>query len=534
MSDPPPYLPPFRLILRGLGIDALDPAEPTTVIDTQFLRFLLAQFARQMTFDPHFYAATYPDVAAAHEAGALADLHTHFAQHGYPEDRLPCLPAFDPDYYLQRNPDLAGLAQDIGVAGLAAHFLRDGWAEARTAHPSAEAPAAQWWQAAHRTPYRLACRTIAPAVVQAFLPPIIATVPFRGGPVLGDGVLDRRLRHRRGHAPVDSCAARATAAADHLAGEYVYAGACIDHFGHALAETLHRILPARALFACRRLLFVDVASGRPPGGCADLPRAMQQPLRYLGVRPRDVTVVHRDCSVACLHVAEQGSTLFGGPVAPYIDMLQAHQTAHLGPQPPPAGRLYVSRSKLRHGGLILGEAYLEKLLAAEGWTVLHPQTARYEAQLRAYRSAEVVLFAEGSAVHGTELLARLGRCLLLPRRNTEAWAIEAALRPRATEFEVLPRGTPLGSVVIEPDTGAPIEGYGINLPDIAAVAWRLRTLGLAELAALDVAAFRRAARRDLAAYLAFHAPDRPAIPTTDRLSPAMMATFEAKARATIG
>ncbi len=166
----------------------------------------------------------------------------------------------------------------------------------------------------------------------------------------------------------------------------------------------------------------------------------------------------------------------------------------------------MSRSRIIHGGLLLGERYLEDQLQREGWTVLHPQDLPLAGQMQAYRRARQVLFAEGSACHGVELLGSLGlaHCVLLPRRAESLHVFQATLRPRARRFDVLPRATLLGSVVADGQTGAALDNLGVSLLDFAALAPALRGLGLADLPGLNIAAYARAARADLAAHIAHH------------------------------
>ena len=505
------FLPHYHLVLAGLGLDAIDPAAPQTLVDTGFLGFLVGELARRLPFDPEFYGGRYPDVAAM-AGGRHERLLQHFVEFGFAEGRLPSRPAFDPGCYLEANPDLAGLHAQAGVAGLIEHYDRAGRHEGRAAHPGAMAAAGRWRDRVRATPYRLAHRTIKGAEVRAFAHPLIGApgIGFRGGLVLTDAPGDLRLRHRRGGATVDSFPA-ASAAPRRLAGEYVYAGFYTEHFGHAMAETIHRILPARAVFGCRRLLYVGTGVHHEVAGFAALPPAMQAALRFLGVAEADVTVVHDNRIVDRLHVAEQGSDLTGGPRAPYLRMLADYTPARLEALDPsragPAGgRLYVSRSRIGHGNTVLGERYLERLLAAEGWTVLHPQELPLVGQMQAYRAAAVVMFAEGSACHGVELFGpeMLERCVLLERRPTHRALFARLLEPRATKFEALAHTVEVGSVVADETTGEALQHFGVSVFDLPALARSLRERGLARLAGLDPPAYRAAAAADFAAYLAHH------------------------------
>jgi hypothetical protein len=508
---PPAYVPHYRQVLAGLGLTSLDPAAPQATVDPAFLAFLLQEFARQQPFDAGFYAQAYPDVGGLIAAGLFSDFQDHFIRAGYQEGRLPHRLAFERDAYADRHPDLAPLrGHDDGVA-LTAHFLQHGRFEGRSAHPDADAAAARWALAAARRSLGLAHRSLTDAVVHAFLTPLLGPAGrgFRGGPVLTDAPEDAPLRHCRGGRPIDSFPPR-DPPRERLAGAFVFAGAYCDHFGHAMAEMIHRILPARALFECRRLLFVGPATGWPPGPFAALPPVMQAALNVLQVDPRSVTVIHDSRVVERLHIVQQGSDLSLGPRPGYLGLLTAVTPALLAAAAPDgqpaADRLYVSRSRIIHGGLLLGERYLEDQLQREGWTVLHPQDLPLAGQMQAYRRARQVLFAEGSACHGVELLGSLGlaHCVLLPRRAESLHVFQATLRPRARRFDVLPRATLLGSVVADGQTGAALDNLGVSLLDFAALAPALRGLGLADLPGLNIAAYARAARADLAAHIAHH------------------------------
>lgn len=75
-------------------------------------------------FDPVFYLAANPDVAAS---GLYPS--AHFLAHGRFEGRAPHA-LFDATHYLERNPDVAA----AGIDPLA-HYLAHGWREGRAHHP---------------------------------------------------------------------------------------------------------------------------------------------------------------------------------------------------------------------------------------------------------------------------------------------------------------------------------------------------------------------------------------------------------------
>jgi hypothetical protein len=72
-------------------------------------------------------------------------------------------------------------------------------------------------------------------------------------------------------------------------------------------------------------------------------------------------------------------------------------------------------------GHFLGEQYLESLLVKSGYTLFTPENLSLVEQMRQYLEADVVLFAEGSACHGVELLGKINATsYLIPRRKHAA------------------------------------------------------------------------------------------------------------------
>src|SRR5579863_1374392 len=103
-------------------------------------------------------------------------------------------------------------------------------------------------------------------------------------------------------------------------------------------------------------------------------------------------------------------------------------------------KVYVSKSSLPHGGKILGGQYLEELLAGEGFLVFHPEKASLSTQLDTYRKATELIFEEGSACHGTELLGykMLNRTTLFVRRKETRDAFTSVLKVRSKQFDAFP------------------------------------------------------------------------------------------------
>ncbi|MER2265968.1 Ig-like domain-containing protein, partial [Methylobacterium oxalidis] len=83
-------------------------------------------------FDPTFYLAANPDVAAATPAGRAADSWAlqHFLTYGAKEGRDPNA-FFDTSYYLEQNPDVAASGMNPML-----HYQEFGWREGRDPSPA--------------------------------------------------------------------------------------------------------------------------------------------------------------------------------------------------------------------------------------------------------------------------------------------------------------------------------------------------------------------------------------------------------------
>lgn len=217
-----------------------------------------------------------------------------------------------------------------------------------------------------------------------------------------------------------------TDAAVELPGTHLYAGVALTAFGHFLAECSHRLWAYGAYGSeVDRVLVIPkpAAPGRSSEGLLSFQR---EALQYAGIPWESVRIVDRPMRAQTLLVPEPGSILGDGTFAPssaYLGLLAEREADfYAGYQPQQdhyPERLYVGRAHLLHQGGIAGESYLEQRLAAEGFTIFRPEAHSLVEQMNHYRHAREILFTEGSAIHGLELLGPLRRAssvLVLARR----------------------------------------------------------------------------------------------------------------------
>lgn len=276
------------------------------------------------------------------------------------------------------------------------------------------------------------------------------SVGFRGGPIILNDEW-QALRHTRYGYPADTFNLE-TAITEKLPGRYLYAGPAYDHFGHVMSEMVHRLLPSAECMENRCLLMIAPLGDEKTTGFDALPRFFQEVLGFFAIDPARIVIINQDLIVEELTIFEQGSDFGGGPKPGYLELLAGFTERLLGKKRRAAEgseKLYVSRSSLPGGGGFLGESYIEELLSAHGFHILKPEKLPLIEQMVLYRNADLVVFPEGSAVHGVELLGAgdLKRVVFIPRRDDHIDIFARVLGPRASEFIALPLTHAMGTLL---------------------------------------------------------------------------------------
>ena len=340
----------------------------------------------------------------------------------------------------------------------------------------------------------------------AFRHPLVGApgVGFQGGPVIL-GETHRLLRHTRYGEPVDWFDGRVSVD-ERLQGDYVYLGPVYHHFGHVMAEMVHRILPSKAATVGRTWLMLSTLGDEVTKSTSDLAGFMREVLGFFDIDPTRVHILSRDSIVERLHIAPMGSDFGRGPKKEYLAALRQYFEPLLAQYPGNFGdKVYVSRSALPGGGGLLGEAYIERIMARAGFTILRPEAMSLLDQMRAYRCAKVLVFGEGSACHGVELLGEgmLGTVILLARRVDHMEIFQRVLQPRAREYLAIPP-SPLTQCMfysLKHITTAPLAHEAL----FAA----LRARNLLDGIAFDEALFRERCATDFATQLAYYEAEQP-------------------------
>lgn len=206
-----------------------------------------------------------------------------------------------------------------------------------------------------------------------------------------------------------------------------------NHFGHFVAETVPRL--AQSLAECPQdwpLVFSCDPRFRAPHPSAMFRAVMDWldvPLARLRFCP-EATVFRR------LHIAAQAEHLGSRvPTSPrYLDLLEARVHAKL-PDLPQDGVSFISRAALSpEKGFHAAEVYLAGCLRQLGVQVVFPEELSLPEQMRIYARSKYLIFSEGSALHGRQLIGRRDQHISVLRRRFRSHLAQAQIAPRCASL----------------------------------------------------------------------------------------------------
>jgi hypothetical protein len=257
----------------------------------------------------------------------------------------------------------------------------------------------------------------------------------QGGPIWPNFTRAWLPRHCRSRLAVD-LEPEKPATARELREKAIWGGFLNPHFGHLVIEHLTRLPQSLRDRPDAPVLFT-----LPPGMTGEqVPSHVWQLLDWYGVAREQTVLVTEPLRVAELAVAGQPEMM--GKVVPkgeYLGLLDA--ILRRNAPPPERNRLvYVSRRGLVAKGLggHLGEGYLCRLLAGLGVPVVEPSSLPVARQMAIYAGAEVLVFAEGSAMLGRHVLGHLPQDIHVLRRRPGRDLCATQLAPRCRRLSYHP------------------------------------------------------------------------------------------------
>jgi capsular polysaccharide biosynthesis protein len=170
--------------------------------------------------------------------------------------------------------------------------------------------------------------------------------------------------------------------------EAVYGGIILDHFGHFLLETTSRLWALTQL--PRNLPWIFLI---PLG--VSLKQYQIRLLAKIGLSSSRIIIVDQPIAIDKLHIPASGIS--------YHHWVSKYYLAPFQNSPGTgtkrfSGRIYLSRSHL-HGGFTVGERELEDYIQNHGWRVLKTDLLSFEDQISLFRSDNMIMGLQGSALH---------------------------------------------------------------------------------------------------------------------------------------
>jgi len=230
-----------------------------------------------------------------------------------------------------------------------------------------------------------------------------------------------------------------------LQGDYVWGGFIPTHPGHFVGEQAPRLLISAQQQPHAKALFVIQKSRRAniTQDPSKLPSWFWDITSWYGLPPERIEFIDSPVMVENLTIYPQAEFLPNGvPSEAYLEALDANWLAK-GLDPIQSDILYVSRgaNALRYSG----ERYLEKLLRANGVTVIRPEdlASEYE-KMQYFAGAKHIIFNTGSAVLFRNMLGRIPQKItqLIRSPQSDQFLRESgyqreALEPRVAELDYI-------------------------------------------------------------------------------------------------
>ena len=175
-----------------------------------------------------------------------------------------------------------------------------------------------------------------------------------------------------------------------------------------------------------------------------------------------------------------------------LELFHAVQSgASCGEGPSGGKSIYVSRSRIDIKlGRMAGEEQFENYMRLEGYEMMYPEQLPFPEQLRLYRSAERLVFSEGSAIHSAILFARTKAkiSVILRRPGMDVW-IQKFFSSISLKADII-------NCVQRHDTFGLSPHMGVSIVDFLAVSERLAQAGFVQNPYFKWPSFSHEAIRD--------------------------------------
>jgi hypothetical protein len=220
-------------------------------------------------------------------------------------------------------------------------------------------------------------------------------------------------------------------------GEVYYGGNLKEHFGHFIQEYLSRCVKYKNLIK-RNVNAKLCLTGDSNQTWDTIPSYIKEILNFFGFDKTNVLLVNKPLICKKLFTTPQEEYLGKKEFTSldYIDILDKNFKPK--PKKERSGMFFISRKNVSYdkGGL-LGESYIEELLKKLNYKIIYPEKISVREQIEIYSSASKLIFVEGSAIHGLQLLGRNEvDVTIFSRRKDEKFAL-GELSPRVSKLNYI-------------------------------------------------------------------------------------------------
>ncbi len=326
---------------------------------------------------------------------------------------------------------------------------------------------------------------------------------FIQGGIVSPSKLPDFARHYRGKRIAD-CDSNPLSQLPKLVGKHIWGGCYHEHFGHFIAEFVHRLWVA-SLPEYKDVPVIFTAQK------ADykLHSTFEDLMGYFGIA--NWKILTAPAEIETLIIAEQGSHLNATTKPAYTEWLLTRSTAKQMKNEQSPDKICILRGH-NTGGRLLLEQQLEEVLVERGYTAIRPEKLPLAKQLELLFNAQKIVFSEGSALHLFDLLPKCSTEVAVINRRPNTILANTTLSGKVKRFTIMPEA----SIVYVPTvSGKKDPNKALSYIPIQDIVSFLEVKEFISLSSkLDLKSSEEALKRDFQLYLSsnqFKKGDQPVI-----------------------
>jgi len=215
-------------------------------------------------------------------------------------------------------------------------------------------------------------------------------------------------------------------------GTYLYLGVLPSHFGHLLAEGVHRLWIAHYYKETETNGLIALRDEK--GG--ELRPKLLEMLSYFNIDLGAIDFVENITKIDRLILPQPGCTMGTDPVDGYDQFLRKDTMFEKLDTKNKPQKIFVSRNNFKKVGRVAGFDYIAAMLARNGYFEFKPENYSLIVQLEYLKAAEEIIWEEGSAIHLLDILPKLNARMLLIRRRPDYGEFDQIIKNKSNECHI--------------------------------------------------------------------------------------------------